>query len=281
MPPEDKTADEEVTDQQVEATDEAAEAEGHAEQTAEGSGDVDEAAAGTVAETPAEPAEPADPTSPASEDELRVGLLESMKEALGESLVGAHILDGKDLWIRVTSDAWRQAAEAARTRLGCSSFTFLSAIDWLPSPYGRSETSPFDPPPDKEQAQEAGFAGGETRFQLFMRVQNPERGFGITIKADVADPDAGVETIIPVYAGANWHERETWEMYGITFVGHPHLVHIYLPGAFEGNPLRKDFPLLAREVKPWPGIVDVEPMPDDGDGDDAESEATEGEEVSA
>jgi NADH-quinone oxidoreductase subunit C len=266
--PEDKIADEEVTDQQVEATTEAAEAEGHAEQTAEGSGDADEA-----------PAEPADPTSPTSEDELRVGLLETMKDALGESLVGAHIVDGKDLWIRVTADAWRQAAEAARNRLGCTAFTFLSAIDWLPSPYGRSETSPFDPPPEKDQTQESGFAGGDTRFQIFMRVQNPERGFGITIKADVPDPDAGVETIIPVYAGANWHERETWEMYGITFVGHPHLVHIYLPGAFEGNPLRKDFPLLAREVKPWPGIVDVEPMPDDGDGDDAEAESSE--EVSA
>jgi NADH-quinone oxidoreductase subunit C len=268
--PQDKLADEDVTDQQVEATDEAAEAEGHAESTEAGEGAVDET-----------PAEPADPTSPASEDELRVGLLETMKDALGESLVGAHILDGKDLWIRVTSDAWRQAAEAARTRLGCTAFTFLSAIDWLPSPYGRSETSPFDPPPEKDQTQETGVAGGDTRFQLLLRVQNPERGFGVTIKADVADPDAGVETLIPVYAGANWHERETWEMYGITFVGHPHLVHIYLPGGFEGNPLRKDFPLLAREVKPWPGIVDVEPMPDEGDGDDAEAETTEGEEVTA
>ena len=98
---------------------------------------------------------------------------------------------------------------------------------------------------------------------MLARVQNPERGFGLTIKADLADPEAGIDTIIPVYAGANWHEREAWEMYGITFVGHPHLVHIYLPGAFEGYPLRKDFPLLAREVKPWPGIVDVEPMPDE------------------
>ena len=63
-------------------------------------------------------------------------------------------------------------------------------------------------------------------------------------------------------------------MYGITFVGHPHLVHIYLPGAFEGFPLRKDFPLLAREVKPWPGIVDVEPMPDEGDEEAAEEGAS-------
>jgi NADH-quinone oxidoreductase subunit C len=54
-------------------------------------------------------------------------------------------------------------------------------------------------------------------------------------------------------------------MFGISFTGHPGLSHIYLPGEFEGNPLRKDFPLLARRVKPWPGIVDVEPMP----GEDA------------
>ena len=50
-------------------------------------------------------------------------------------------------------------------------------------------------------------------------------------------------------------------MYGFVFEGHPDLRHIYLPGEFEGFPLRKDFPLLAREVKPWPGIVDVEDLP--------------------
>ena len=50
-------------------------------------------------------------------------------------------------------------------------------------------------------------------------------------------------------------------MFGIGFNGHPDLRNLYLPTGFEGFPLRKDFPLLARMVKPWPGIVDVEPMP--------------------
>ncbi len=50
-------------------------------------------------------------------------------------------------------------------------------------------------------------------------------------------------------------------MFGIDFNGHPDLRNMYLPTEFEGFPLRKDFPLLARIVKPWPGIVDVEPMP--------------------
>ena len=51
-------------------------------------------------------------------------------------------------------------------------------------------------------------------------------------------------------------------MFGIGFNGHPDLRNMYLPGDFEGHPLKKDFPLLARMVKPWPGIVDVEPMPE-------------------
>jgi NADH-quinone oxidoreductase subunit C len=50
-------------------------------------------------------------------------------------------------------------------------------------------------------------------------------------------------------------------MYGFVFEGHPSLRHLYLPSEFEGHPLRKDFPLLARVVKPWPGLVDVEAMP--------------------
>jgi NADH-quinone oxidoreductase subunit C len=50
-------------------------------------------------------------------------------------------------------------------------------------------------------------------------------------------------------------------MFGIGFAGHPDLRNMYLPTDFEGHPLRKDFPLLARMVKPWPGIVDVEPLP--------------------
>ncbi len=77
------------------------------------------------------------------------------------------------------------------------------------------------------------------------------------------DDDPRIATWIHNYAGADWHEREAWEMFGITFVGHPNLSHIYLPGGFEGHPLRKDYPLLSRMVKPWPGLVDVEPMPGD------------------
>ena len=112
---------------------------------------------------------------------------------------------------------------------------------------------------------EQGVAGGDTRFQVFARVNDIVNGLGVTLKADLPDDDLSIDTWTSIYAGANWHEREAWEMYGIDFTGHPGLRHIYLPSGFEGNPLRKDYPLLARRMKPWPGIVDVEQMPGDDD----------------
>jgi NADH-quinone oxidoreductase subunit C len=112
-----------------------------------------------------------------------------------------------------------------------------------------------------DEGWKTGWAGGETRFQLLARLYSIRRHAGVTIKADLDDENPRVASIHDVYFGADWHERETWEMYGFAFEGHPYLQHIYLPGEFEGFPLRKDFPLLAREVKPWPGIVDVEDLP--------------------
>jgi len=160
---------------------------------------------------------------------------------------------------------------AARQSLGCEYFCFLSAIDWMPSPYGKGEDDPTEPPPERSTETKQGIAGGETRFQVFARVVNPHRHVGITMKVDVPEDTMTIESWSTVYAGANWHERETWEMYGIAFAGHPDLRNMYLPTNFEGHPLRKDFPLLARIVKPWPGIVDVEPMPAGADEEEGES----------
>jgi NADH-quinone oxidoreductase subunit C len=140
----------------------------------------------------------------------------------------------------------------------------------MPSPFGKGEDDPTQPPPERSTEIRSGFAGGDTRFQVFARVYDVRGHVGITLKVDVPDDTLAVASWVPVYAGANWHEREVWEMFGVRFTGHPDLRNIYLPGDFEGHPLRKDFPLLSRIVKPWPGIVDVEPMPDDlgGEGGD-------------
>ena len=199
-------------------------------------------------------------------DALREGVVQTLRDALGDALLDSLIKPNDDVWVRVRADAWRQAGQVLRDQLGCDYFCFISAIDWLPSPFGRGEDDPTQPAPERDTEIRQGYTGGDTRMQVFARVTNISKHFGVTIKADVADDQPAVDSWIPVYAGANWHERECHEMFGIGFHGHPDLRNMYLPTDFEGHPLRKDFPLLARLVKPWPGIVDVEPLP----GDDAE-----------
>ncbi len=199
-------------------------------------------------------------------DGLREGIVTRMRAVLGDALLDSVVKPGDDVWLRVRTDAWRQAGMALRDQIGCEYFGFLSAIDWMPSPYGRGEDDPTQPPPERDTETRQGYAGGETRMQVFARVTNINEHFGVTVKADVPDDDPVVDSWIQVYAGANWHERETHEMFGIGFNGHNDLRNMYLPTEFEGHPMRKDFPLLARMVKPWPGIVDVEPLPDDGSG---------------
>ena len=199
-------------------------------------------------------------------DTLRDDAVATLREALGDGLLDS-LVKPDDVWVRVSADAWRQAGLALRDLVGCDHFCFLSAIDWLPNPFGRSEEDPSQPAPERETEIKQGYCGGETRFQVFARVTNINKHFGVTIKADVPDEHPMIESWISVFAGANWHERECHEMFGIGFDGHPDLRNMYLPTDFEGYPLRKDFPLLARLVKPWPGIADIEPLPG---GDDEE-----------
>ena len=199
-------------------------------------------------------------------DVVREGILARVQAALGDIIVESLVKPGDDIWVRVRTESWRETAVKVRD-LGFSYFDFLSAIDWLPSPFGRGEDDPTEPAPVRDSTIRRGYTGGDTRIQMLARVVDPTTSMGINLKTDVPDDNAHVESWTTVYAGANWHEREAWEMFGITFDGHPDLRHMYLPTDFEGFPLRKDFPLLARIVKPWPGIVDVEPMPG-GDQDE-------------
>lgn len=204
-------------------------------------------------------------------DEARSALLEAIEADLEDGLIASHLLPGKDLWIRVDTEAWGDVASYLRDRQRFRFFGWLSAIDWMPSPFGRSLSAEVDEvlgsgDPAAADATTAeivpGYTGGDTRFQVIARVHNLTTNLGLTVKVDVPDDPLHVATWTHEYPGAEWHEREVWEMFGIGFAGHPGLRHLYLPGEFEGYPMRKDYPLLARLIKPWPGIVDVEPMPE-------------------
>ncbi|MEU6296532.1 NADH-quinone oxidoreductase subunit C [Streptomyces erythrochromogenes] len=130
------------------------------------------------------------------------------------------------LTVDVPVGSWISALEIARDKLGCTYFDWLSAVD------------------------EPG-----TGFRVCAHVASLEnhRVRRLLLRTTVPHSAPSLPSAVAVYAGAEWHERETFEMFGITFTDHPHLVHLLLPENFEGHPLRKDFVLAARVAKAWPG----------------------------
>ncbi|MCB0975571.1 MAG: NADH-quinone oxidoreductase subunit C [Actinobacteria bacterium] len=201
---------------------------------------------------------------PADHDQL----IAEFSRALGDDLLSIQSNQG-DVVARVRPEAWVKAAQVARDELDLEYLSFISVVDWMPAPIppGTSDSDTSTPTQPSEMTY--GVGGGETRFQIFASLQTtmPGRPSSLIVKADLDSEHPLIATWSALYPGADWHEREAMDMYGVTFADHPNPRKIYLPAEFEGHPLRKDFPLLAREVKPWPGLVDVEPMPGAGADD--------------
>ncbi|MGZ4206946.1 MAG: NADH-quinone oxidoreductase subunit C [Actinomycetota bacterium] len=91
-------------------------------------------------------------------------------------------------------------------------------------------------------------------FGVVLHVYSVRRQHHVSVNTVVPRENPRLPTLSGVWPGANWCERETWELFGIEFAGHPNLVKLLLPVEFEGFPLRKDFLLMTREAKEWPGL---------------------------
>ncbi|MFF3711967.1 NADH-quinone oxidoreductase subunit C [Streptomyces phaeochromogenes] len=128
------------------------------------------------------------------------------------------------LTVDVPPTSWLASLEAARDELGCTYFDWLSAVD------------------------EPG-----TGFRVSAHVVALAPVRRLLVRTTVPHDAPVLPSAVEVYAGAAWHERETHEMFGVTFEGHPGLDPLLLPEGFEGHPLRKDFVLAARVAKAWPG----------------------------
>jgi NADH-quinone oxidoreductase subunit C len=96
----------------------------------------------------------------------------------------------------------------------------------------------------------------DVRFEVVYHLYSMKHRHAIRLKAEVPEDDPSIDSVMPVWAGVNWHERECYDMFGIIFEGHPDLRRILLPEDWEGHPLRKDYPLKGPE-KEWPGFLEV------------------------
>ncbi|MGB5847911.1 MAG: NADH-quinone oxidoreductase subunit C [Ignavibacteriaceae bacterium] len=97
------------------------------------------------------------------------------------------------------------------------------------------------------------WATRKNRFTVVYHIYSFKNNLRLRLKADVDESDCTIDTVSSVWKGANWQERETYDMYGIKFNNHPDLRRMYMPEDFEYHPLRKDFPLM--------GIPESIPLP--------------------
>lgn len=90
------------------------------------------------------------------------------------------------------------------------------------------------------------YPGASDRFEVVYLLLNTGTGERLTVKTHVNEPELKLPSACPVWFGADWLEREVYDMFGIVFEGHPNFKRLLLPDAFESFPLRKDYPVQGR-----------------------------------
>jgi NADH-quinone oxidoreductase subunit C len=90
------------------------------------------------------------------------------------------------------------------------------------------------------------YPDAKDRFGVVYGLLNTKTGMRLIVKTFVNEPDPALQSVVPLWPGANWLEREVFDMYGIRFDGHPDLRRILMPDEFAAFPLRKDYPLRGR-----------------------------------
>lgn len=90
------------------------------------------------------------------------------------------------------------------------------------------------------------YPGARDRFGVIWGLTNTSTGQRVFLKTFLNEPDLTVASAFPLWKGADWMEREVFDMYGILFDGHPNLKRILMPDEFTSFPLRKDYPLRGR-----------------------------------
>ncbi|HEX9696139.1 MAG TPA: NADH-quinone oxidoreductase subunit C [Actinomycetota bacterium] len=157
-------------------------------------------------------------------------LIDHVKEATG-AVEREEVTPQGQIALHVTPANWHVVAEHLRRCPRCNfgMFNWLSAVDM------------------EDQG-----------FEVIVHLYSASSLQAVNIKTMVPRDGGSVRTLTDLWRGASFHERECWEMFDIGFDGHPHLVKLLLAEPFVGHPLRKEFLLMTREAKEWPGAKEPE-----------------------
>ena len=130
------------------------------------------------------------------------------QERLGVPAAG----EGAALVVTAEPERWIETGRFVKDTLGCQYFSFSTAVDW------------------KDQG-----------LEVLARVENLEAPFSVTMRTRLPAGETRCPSLVPVWRGASWMERECYDMFGIRFEGHPDLRRILLPQDWEGHPLLKSY----------------------------------------
>jgi NADH-quinone oxidoreductase subunit C len=164
--------------------------------------------------------------------------IERLKEQLGDRVLEVSDFRGDDE-ARVEPKDWLEVARLLRedAKLHMDHFVDLTAVDY-------PEREPDLP-----------------RFDVLLMVRSTETKARVRIKTRVAE-DEELDSLVSVWGGANWAEREVYDMFGIRFRQHPDLRRILMYPEFRGFPLRKDYPIeRAQPLVPYREVEGIEKLP--------------------
>jgi NADH-quinone oxidoreductase subunit C len=180
-------------------------------------------------------------------------LIEAVRERFPDAVQASHLYRG-DATVILDPASLVEAARFIRNdpSLKMNLLVDLSAVDYLT--FGKRPLPAFfassgvSVRPSSQIPDEDPWPGlPETRFAVVYHFYSVAHKHRLRIVVPVEESVAEVDTLTGLWAGANWLEREVWDMFGIRFRGHPDLKRILMYDEFEGHPLRKDYPVRKRQ----------------------------------
>jgi len=137
-----------------------------------------------------------------------------------EAVVGGK-LDRDELTLEIAADRIVRVCRHLKNEQKFTRLSTVTAVDWYPE---------------------------EPRFEVVYHLHSVERNLRLRLKCRLSGANPEIDSVTGVWRGANWYERETFDLFGIRFRHHPDLRRIMLPDEWEGHPLRKDYPVTGERV---------------------------------